>query len=1474
MLNRNVSTHGDVAVTREATPTWRILLSMLGALALILMIAPPAPALTTTAVAKPGFTVKSIEERPLTEYQAGSGLPANYVIDVLYTGETVPLSNIRLSLPGAVLSPASEEVEGFGSPLYDFDPNASARTFGNTIYPMSNDSAAYGEEDGSLLYELNEGYQIHDGQWVRFFVSGDGIDSQVAPGSLSVTQAGVESEVKESTIDAPAEKIESTAPARARSIQAFAAEPSCPTPILGKMTDVEGEYYAVTVPVINSGGVSELTLVNQSALKSSTSTSTPNFLFDKQYIGDWRIETGGRSYTGGVDFVVQTAPGYPAKQEGVANAVTLKFQEPIHVAAGSFRLFYKLLGVPTSREIGSAVSGGSISATCSGDYVPPVGPTDPDQPTEPTRDWDSSRTDYKPGEKQDTLPAAPTPGPNEAVIRQYARAFFYKPGPDAEGADPTQEQDLRMTKGAQFQLFTGNRGPEAPVTAPWGTATVGDGGFADFRIPAEGLGQQYWVKQIKGADRFADVPGDPYYANQIKTGDYQSPKDITYTIGQTPRVQGGKVYNASEQGNDKDRSFGAAVQAVPNPPIPATCNPGPRIGIVMDMSASISSDEMRTYQQALTGDGGLLDKLKGTNASISAFTFSWGSPSEDNERIGNYPGLVNLDTNMAEAKRIVNDRMNRGGRTNWNDGLTKAYEAGQQINNPRLPYGTGYDIVLFVTDGNPNTTGPNRYRPDGNDVSLRALEGGAYAANLLKFSGTRVMAIAAGGPGQNTPENLVLVSGPKENEDYYNGSWEQLSKNLVDSVRGSVCESNVVINKQIVRVLGQDGKDASATDLHASTNTVIPVGPGAGWDFTAALDNTKNGTINLVSGSERGAKFTSKTSSGGQVKWGVNYKTDNVYETADITVNETAQENFDFYQAKCTKKTFDGRKLGEKTITDPAKFNLPQLGRLQTWECDVQNRQRTPETPTDNYAYEMYKQVKDYKQRPDGKWEIVYEIVVWNTGTNEFRYQLTDTLDFGAGIVPESAKWTLTTTGTFDPTRSWGPAGGTWQNLPADRTAELHKERPIRKGVRDTFTVTVVADLLGTNGAKPSGMECKAGTDGPQAGGFLNTAHVKSTNRSSQLPEKDSSACAEPAVPEVIKQEVGTSGPDANGVYTAEYTVAVRNTSNVTGPNGTKVDKPLYYWLEDTPRFPQGVTITGWNVVGDNVANFQEKSSTQGTTPIKIVPSDKPRQIQPGVMEKYNVKVKYKLPADPKNALQGKTECGADGSGLNNTARMHSGSQYRDDDACLPIRIPEDRIELEKLDPDYKGIPGAGFAMQFYDAQGNTIGDTVFSTPVYDELRRGDTASNGPSNAGGNDYPTSRSTIAVPGNAAKLVIVEINSPEGYSLLAAPVQVDITRGNDGKAILKVPGQDTQDQKFWVAKAGEQQHTRFVRDGNGDVIYENGQPKRENYKIQTVQVTDSTKGDMPASGGSGVMWILGAGLVSLAAAAAAQRKKLAI
>lgn len=1446
MLNRNVSPHGDVAVARGAAPTWRILLSMLGALALILMIAPPAPAQTTTAAAEAGFTVKSIEERPVTDYQIESGLPANYAIDVLYTGETAPLSDIRLSLPGAVLSPASEEVEGFGSPLYDFDPNASARTFGNTIYPMSNDSAAYGEEDGSLLYELNEGYQIHDGQWVRFFVSGPELSNNNTS-DLSIDVLNYNDRTAAPVLDANSSHNElETVPEGGPRVNLFAAVPGgeCRTiqtrPIDGPV-NVNGELYQLNwtyrFNFIDSGRVDRVVLTANMPVRSDSRT---------------RFIVNGTSYTGPVIS---------------GNKVTFEFNPPLNVSAGT-------QAAVNLDSAGKLEQGFTVTAEGGEGCNSGSSPQDPTQPTEPTRDWDSSRTDYKPGEKQDTLPAAPTPGPNEAVIRQYARAFFYKPGPDAEGADPTQEQDLRMTKGAQFQLFTGNRGPETAVTASWGKATVGEGGFADFRIPAEGLGQQYWVKQIKGADRFADVPGDPYYANQIKTGDYQSPKDITYTIGQTPRVQAGQWYNASTYGNDTDRSFGAAVQAVPNPPIPATCNPGPRIGIVMDMSASISSDEMRTYQQALTGDGGLLDKLKGTNASISAFTFSWGSPSEDNERIGNYPGLVNLDTNMAEAKRIVNDRMNRGGRTNWNDGLTKAYEAGQQINNPRLPYGTGYDIVLFVTDGNPNTTGPNRYRPDGNDVSLRALEGGAYAANLLKFSGTRVMAIAAGGPGQNTPENLVLVSGPKENEDYYNGSWEQLSKNLVDSVRGSVCESNVVINKQIVRVLGQDGKDASATDLHASTNTVIPVGPGAGWDFTAALDNTKNGTINLVSGSERGAKFTSKTSSGGQVKWGVNYKTDNVYETADITVNETAQENFDFYQAKCTKKTFDGRKLGEKTITDPAKFNLPQLGRLQTWECDVQNRQRTPETPTDNYAYEMYKQVKDYKQRPDGKWEIVYEIVVWNTGTNEFRYQLTDTLDFGAGIVPESAKWTLTTTGTFDPTRSWGPAGGTWQNLPADRTAELHKERPIRKGVRDTFTVTVVADLLGTNGAKPSGMECKAGTDGPQAGGFLNTAHVKSTNRSSQLPEKDSSACAEPAVPEVIKQEVGTSGPDANGVYTAEYTVAVRNTSNVTGPNGTKVDKPLYYWLEDTPRFPQGVTITGWNVVGDNVANFQEKSSTQGTTPIKIVPSDKPRQIQPGVMEKYNVKVKYKLPADPKNALQGKTECGADGSGLNNTARMHSGSQYRDDDACLPIRIPEDRIELEKLDPDYKGIPGAGFAMQFYDAQGNTIGDTVFSTPVYDELRRGDTASNGPSNAGGNDYPTSRSTIAVPGNAAKLVIVEINSPEGYSLLAAPVQVDITRGNDGKAILKVPGQDTQDQKFWVAKAGEQQHTRFVRDGNGDVIYENGQPKRENYKIQTVQVTDSTKGDMPASGGSGVMWILGAGLVSLAAAAAAQRKKLAI
>lgn len=1442
MLNRNVSPHGDVAVAREAAPTWRILLSMLGALALILMIAPFAPAQTTTAAAEPGFTVKSIEERPLTDYQIESGLPANYSIDVLYTGETAPLSNIRLSLPGVVLSPANEETEGFGSPLYDFNPNATGRTFGNTIYPMSNDSAAYGEEDGSLLYELNEGYQIHDGQWVRFFVSGEGL-SKVNSANFIAESVGEQ--------DTQGDGLRSTDPQDAdrdssKNIVPFSAT----EPVNTRQVRV-APYAAQTREVCK-------TVPRTSAARYTPDGPAAVSITFPQKAEISFIETAIENSRSGVKFELDGVVVDTATVNVESETVRVTFSPPLQVAAGSRgEIFFDAVRVD-SRQ--------GQARICSIEEVENPGPTDPTEPTGPTREWDKSRTDYKPGEKVDALPEAPSVGPNEneAVIRQYARAFFYKPGPDSESSDATQEADLRMTKGAQFQLFTGNRGPETPVEADWGKATVGEGGFADFRIPEKGLGQQYWVKQIKGADRFADVPGDPYYANQIKTGDYQSPEDITYTIGQTPKVKAGEWYNASKQGNDQDRSFGAAVQAVPNPPIPATCNPGPRIGIVMDMSASISSDEMRTYQQALTGEGGLLDKLKGTNASISAFTFSWGSPSKDNEQIGNYPGLVNLDTNMAEAKKIVNDRMNRGGRTNWNDGLTKAYEAGQQIRNPRLPYGTGYDIVLFVTDGNPNTTGPDRYRPDDNDVSLRALEGGAYAANLLKFSGTRVMAIAAGSPGQNTPENLVLVSGPKVDEDYYNGSWDQLSKNLVDSVRGSVCESNVVINKQIVRVLGQDGKDAK--DLRAATNTVIPVGPGAGWDFTAALDKPKNGTVNLVSGSERGAEFTSKTSSGGQVKWGVNYKTDNVNETADIIVNETAQENFDFYQAKCIKRSFDGKILDEETFTGPSQFKLPQLGRLQTWECDVQNRQRTPQTTPPTDSYELFKTVTNSQQLANGKWEITYDIVVWNTGTRDFDYTLEDTLNFGEGLIPEAASWTSKTTAGSKKT------SGQWSGLPSNATTELARKRDINKGIRDTYTVVVTASLA-DGGSAPKGMRCKSGSEGPEQGGFLNQANVTYVNRNT-LDLKDASACAEPAVPEVIKQEVGTSGPDENGVYTAEYTVAVRNTSNVTGPNGTKVNKSLYYWLEDTPRFPQRVTITGWNVVGDNVADFQDKSSTQGTDPIIIVPSTDPRQIQPGAMEKYNVKVKYKLPADPKNALQGKTECDVKDSGLNNTARVHSGQQYRDDGACLPIRIPVDRIELEKLDPNYKGIPGAGFAMQFYDAQGKTIGDTVFSTPVYDELRRGENSADGPKNEGGNDYPTSRSTVVVPGNAAKLVIVEINSPKGYSLLAAPVQVDITRGNDGKAILKVPGQDTQDQRFWVAKAGVQEHSRFVRNASGDVVYENGKPKVENYKVQTVQVTDSTKGDLPESGGSGVMWLLGAGLVSLAAAAAAQRKKLAI
>lgn len=997
--------------------------------------------------------------------------------------------------------------------------------------------------------------------------------------------------------------------------------------------------------------------------------------------------------------------------------------------------------------------------------------------------------------------------PNFATIRVYARAFNqYVDGPKSNATD---SKDLRFTEGATFQLYGGkNRnstddGPGVKITAGSDdvvTCTIGKQGYCDMRLrvssgtkPTQWDGKRVWVKQTKAAD-------GAYFENVIKTGNYQSPKTDTWTIGYTPELRGGKIYYPSATGTSETKSFGAAVQALNNPKLPATCNPGPKIGFVMDLSGSISTEEREIYQDALTGQGGVIDQLSGTNASISAFTFSWGSPSDGNMGIGNHPGLVNVDTQREQAKAILNDRLSRqGGHTNWNQGLEAAYNAGNK-----------YDIVVFITDGNPNTTGDAKFGPAGATVSLRALEGGVYAANNLKAEGTRVVAVAAGSENQNTPSNLKLISGPKENEDYFDGRWGDLAGNLSSVVRAVSCQSNVSVTKMIEY---SDGTRA----------------PGNGWNFEAAVSgatNVETSELQLVNSSnrakdsvKRGGSVPDVTDAKGYAIWGLNFNTDNQAARASIRLKETPQTGFSFKEANCTqfslkdgKKTPTGRTASFSAQNNPGEVTLDgsnQLGVRQQWDCEFVNA--VEEKPQVN----VRKTVESATQLSDGTWDVKYKVTVSNDGKAKTTYSLSDQLRYGDGINPISASFTRPDKTT-----------GKWTDL--TNSQSLTENRPIEANAKDTYSVEVNAELTAGSQA-PQGMACPISNGVAERGGFLNT--VRLTRADNSVEER--SACDEPALPEIEKTGIDSvTGPDGDGLFTAKYSVTVRNRSYVNHAAG----KPVYYTLTDTPQFAAGAEVKSWELSGVqfNDANSSQKTKLEGfdksgtEIPINVVSEAK--QLQPGANDQFTIAVKFARGT----AQSDESRCnGNPEHGLYNGARVSSGKQYREDSACHEVPDqPTFKIGVEKWGVDNGkavnlGDPKGSYGFALTGPDGKPTPLTQF---VYTDR-------------GG--YVSSGTYVQV---GQRYTLTEVKAPQGYALLAEPVVFRVVQ-EQGKYILRIESGASTNVKVVPNELDGSQNLRLI------------------------EVADVRQGNLPRTGGVGVWWPVFGGLLLVVAGGIGARRRAA-
>ncbi|MDR7113589.1 putative repeat protein (TIGR01451 family)/LPXTG-motif cell wall-anchored protein/fimbrial isopeptide formation D2 family protein [Microbacterium trichothecenolyticum] len=400
------------------------------------------------------------------------------------------------------------------------------------------------------------------------------------------------------------------------------------------------------------------------------------------------------------------------------------------------------------------------------------------------------------------------------------------------------------------------------------------------------------------------------------------------------------------------------------------------------------------------------------------------------------------------------------------------------------------------------------------------------------------------------------------------------------------------------------------------------------------------------------------------------------------------------------------------------------------------------------------KTVTSTTQDPEtGDWTIVYEIDVTLAGEGpqnpkglSAEYDLTDTLDFGGDINIGSAEW------EFDGT-SHDFAG-------PDSTETLANDRTIDAGETHTYTVTVVASVT-KEAIDGRTTDCISG-EGPEAGGFLNTALL--TSGGSETPVD---ACSEPVFP-TIEKHGGQTTDNGDGTWDIEYIVTVSYPVSDSDP----LPESVAYDLTDAPALPAGVELDGdwhaeaWTDVTPDPTNPTWNGS--GTWTVvddgELTPENK--------VHTYRVFATVEVAEPPAGAPQACRDTESSGILIPNVGTVTSGEYVKSDDGCQVVHYDDVKIEKTASNLPEEGSvePGDIFT---YELTVTNLGtrvakNVVVTDPIPDrlevtgiELPAGWVNDNSPNLVDENgELSVSTPTLAVGASATIKVNVTFTEVEG------------------------------------------------------------------------------------------------------------------
>jgi uncharacterized repeat protein (TIGR01451 family) len=236
---------------------------------------------------------------------------------------------------------------------------------------------------------------------------------------------------------------------------------------------------------------------------------------------------------------------------------------------------------------------------------------------------------------------------------------------------------------------------------------------------------------------------------------------------------------------------------VTNPTLSQAC--GLDIALVLDNSTSIDSSELTQMKNAMTS---FTNALSGTPTQFSVTHFAT-------------TATINqvFTSNITNVNSAINGIPVGGGYTNWEDGFVKARSTLPNRSNP--------DLIIFASDGNPNTIGNG---PENNATEAQAVGAAQFIANAIKTGGTRILGIGIGTDLNSA--NMQAITGPHVNtgnvltSDLITTNFSDLATQLANFAK-QTCGGTISVNKYIDTISD-------------------PTRGGAGWTYSVSGPSPKS----------------------------------------------------------------------------------------------------------------------------------------------------------------------------------------------------------------------------------------------------------------------------------------------------------------------------------------------------------------------------------------------------------------------------------------------------------------------------------------------------------------------------------------------------------------------------------------------------------------------------------------------------------